>query len=141
MTYINHNHINHTCFITIVKENVENYVKIDTLWCWKYPKFRLSYKNQTFQTLKSEFRLLLNIRTRVGGLPPITKTQNYGFEATIENKSCSTSWVDPKIAHWASKKPIMTPQLGQKQKLHLKEAQKQKFSVCWVDPKIVFRNT
>ena len=49
--------------------------------------------------------------------------------------------VDPKIAHLASKKPIMIPQLGQKQKLQLKEAQKQKFSVCWVDPKIVFKNT
>ena len=42
------------------------------LWCWKYPKFRLSHKNQTLfrplLTSKSEFRLLPKIRTRVGGL-------------------------------------------------------------------------
>ena len=61
MTYINHNHIHHTCFITIVKENLGNYVKIDTLWCWKCPKFRLSHKKSDF--IQTTFDLKVWIQT------------------------------------------------------------------------------
>ena len=43
-----------------------------TFGCWKYPKFRLYHKNQTFfkplLNYKSEFRLFPKNRARVGGL-------------------------------------------------------------------------
>ena len=78
-------------------------------------------------------------------------TSKVRIEGTIGNKSCSTTWVDPKtvfepypdsqISPFGPRKAKNNPDLGQKRKLILKEAQKEKvFSALWVHPKTVFEN-
>ena len=63
--------------------------------------------------------------------PKVKSKSKVRIEGTIENKSCSTTWVDPKTVFepypdpkktfGAQKCKKMTPKLSQNQKLELKE--------------------
>ena len=77
----------------------------------------------------------------------VKNCQKRGFEENIENKSCSTTWLDsktvfkpypnPKLAHLGPQKVKNDPQtLSQIQKTGIME--NEICSTTWIDIKVVF---